>query len=69
MLIELLYAALHSRLGVAIETDDPEFLRQKLYKLRKEDPAFAPLSFVISPLNPLDLWIVKTESETNGQGQ
>lgn len=71
MLIEHLYNALNSELGVVVETDDPEFLRQKLYPLRKENPDFACLSFVISPINPLDLWIVKAkpESETNGQGQ
>lgn len=57
--LELLYAAVHSERGVVIETDDAEFLRQKLYKLRPEDPDFADLSFVISPINGKDLWIIK----------
>ena len=55
---ELLYAALHSPFGTHIETDDPEFLRQKFYILRRENTNFLPLSFVISPMNPRDLWII-----------
>ena len=57
--LELLYAAVHSERGVVIETDNAEFLRQKLYRLRSEDPAFADLSFIISPINGIDLWIIK----------
>ena len=66
-LLELLYAAVHSERGVVIETDDAEFLRQKLYALRKEDPEFATLSFVISPINGVDLWIVKTKGNSNAE--
>lgn len=69
MFVELLYEALHSEFGVKVETDDPEFLRQKLYKLRKESALFTPLSFVISPFSSTELWIVKTKEETNDQGQ
>lgn len=58
--LELLYSAVHSKRGVVVETDNVEFLRQKLYALRKEDPAFSALSFIISPINGLDLWIIKT---------
>ena len=57
-LTELLYAALHSPLGTVIETEDPERLRQKLYPIRSGCEDFAQLSFVISPINGLDLWIV-----------
>ncbi len=64
-LTELLYAAYHSELGVVVETNDAEFLRQKLYPLRKENLAdFENLSFVISPLNGIDLWIIKQPKET-----
>jgi hypothetical protein len=56
---EILYAAFHSEFGVVVETNDPERLRQKLYPLRKENPDFDCLAFVISPLNPTDLWIIK----------
>lgn len=66
--LELLYAAVHSELGVVVETDNAEFLRQKLYPLRKEDPAFASLSFLISPINGSDLWIIKTEPTNGGTG-
>lgn len=68
-LIELLYAAYHADLGIVVETNDPEHLRQKLYPLRKENPDFEPLAFVISPLNPQDLWIIKQPKETvNAEG-
>lgn len=65
-LLELLYAAVHNDLGVVVETNDAEFLRQKLYPLRGEDPSFAALSFLISPINGSDLWIIKkgTTSES-----
>lgn len=63
-MIELLYAALNSELGVAVTTDDPTKLRAKLYTLRKQDPDLACLSFTISPTAPRsELWIVK-----NAQG-
>jgi hypothetical protein len=58
-LAEFLYQAYASPLGIILETDDPERLRQKLYAIRKGNPDFAVLSFVISPLNPGDLWILK----------
>lgn len=64
-LVELLYAAYHSESGVVVETDDAEFLRQKLYPLRKENlEDFECLAFVISPLNGVDLWIIKQPKET-----
>ena len=63
-LSELLYSALGSELGVVVETNDPERLRQKLYGIRKEIPEGDRLSFIISPLNPQDLWIIKQPLET-----
>jgi len=66
-LLELLYAALRSKFGVVIETDDAERLRQKLYPLRKDDPDLMSLSFVISPINGKDLWIVKTKGARDGE--
>ena len=67
-LSELLYSALGSELGVVVETNDPERLRQKLYPLRKEIPDCECLAFVISPLNPQDLWIIKQPKETVSEG-
>jgi hypothetical protein len=62
-LAELLYRALGSELGVVVETNDPERLRQRLYALRKEIPEGSQLAFLISPLNPQDLWIIKQPKE------
>lgn len=58
-LTELLYDALHTPHGTVIQTEDAERLRQRLYAVRKESEDFLQLSFVISPINGLDLWIVR----------
>ena len=58
-LVNLLWEAVHSPFGIIVETNDAERLRQKLYPLRKDDPSFTPLAFVISPMNGRDLWILK----------
>ena len=66
-LLALLYAAKNAQLGTVIETNNPEGLRQKLYALRREyEPEFEQLSFLISPLNKADLWILNKE-QPNGQ--
>lgn len=57
-LLELLYDAVRSPFGLVIETNSPDRLRAKLYPLRKTVPEFEPLSFVISPINGRDLWIL-----------
>lgn len=57
-LTELLYDALRTPTGTVIQTEDPERLRQRLYTIRRESEDFAQLSFVISPINGMDLWIV-----------
>lgn len=57
-LTELLYNATRSRFGTIIETNDAALLRQRLYAARKDNQDFVQLSFVISPMNGLDLWIV-----------
>lgn len=66
-LLELLYEALRTERGVVVETDNVELLRQKLYRLRSQDPDFAKLSFLTSPINGADLWIVKTEVSDAGR--
>jgi len=59
-LIELLYQALEAEIGIKVETNDVEKLRQKLYRLRGKDPLFEHLSFIVSPTNPnAELWIMK----------
>lgn len=67
-LAALLYDALRTPLGTVIQTEDPERLRQRLYAVRKESPDFAPLSFVISPMNGTDLWIVN-KGNTDEEGR
>jgi hypothetical protein len=60
-LLGLLGEALASPLGIAVETSDPEKLRQRLYPVRKSEPEFACLAFERSPLSSTELWIVKHE--------
>lgn len=65
-MIEHLYTALRSPYGVIVETDNVTLLRQKLYALRKQDPALSVLTFKPSPLNPTgELWIIKRK-ESDG---
>jgi len=66
-LTELLYEALRTPLGTVIQTEDPERLRQRLYGIRKECEDFTQLSFVISPINGMDLWIVN-KGNADGTG-
>jgi hypothetical protein len=57
---EFLYDALASSYGIVLRSDDPVKLRERLYPLRRSDPDFADLSFVISPTAPeTDLWIIR----------
>lgn len=62
-LTELLYDALRTPRGTVIQTEDAERLRQRLYTIRKESEDFTQLSFVISPINGLDLWIVRKPTD------
>lgn len=64
---ELLYTALAAEVGVIVETEDVEYLRHKLYAIRRECEDFISLAFIISPLNGRDLWIMK-KGTTNGKG-
>lgn len=58
-MLELLYEATNSKLGIVIQTSDPQRLRAKLYTLRRDNEDFQCLSFVPSPLVPDHLWIIK----------
>jgi len=60
----LLYEALGSTLGIRVETENPDLLRQRLYTERRKNPEFAVLSLHISPLNPgNEVWICKKETQ------
>mgnify|MGYP001610160803 CR=1 FL=1 len=65
-LAEFLYNAYHSPFGIVISTDDAEFLRQKLYAIRKQYPDLQNIAMIISPINGSDLWLVK-KGETNAE--
>lgn len=65
----MFYEALGSDVGVVIDTNDPEKVRQKLYSLRREaqDPALDCISIVASPSNPLQLWLIKKPTEAESE--
>ncbi len=70
--MELLYEALHSPLGLVVETEDVEKLRQKLYSVRRSvnAPELSVLSFVTSPLLPrTNLWIVRRPDQEASDAQ
>jgi len=59
-LIEHLYRAFNSSLGVVLWTNNVDRLRAKLYIERKKDPDLACLSINISRTSPeTELWIIK----------
>ena len=65
-LISLLYEALAADIGIVVETSDPDRLRQRLYAERKKSLEFDQLSFVISPMNSKDLWILNKGGSNAG---
>lgn len=64
-MINYLYQALSSPLGVCLRTSDGDFARQKLYAARREaaDPALDGLAICISPSDKDEVWIVKKGSK------
>lgn len=64
--LDLLYDALHSSLGVVVESDDPERLRMILYsEMRKH--GIVGLTLAYTPVYPDELWIVKNGKEEPGE--
>ena len=63
--LEFWYQALRADVGIEIETDDRERLRQRLYQDRTKalDPELDGLSIVFSPLSEDKVWIVKRHAE------
>lgn len=57
-LAELLYRAYAAPIGIVVATADLIALRNKLYVIRKDIPNMDELSFVVSPINGKDLWIL-----------
>jgi len=65
-LVTLLFEALAAPVGRKVTSNNPGKLRQRLYVVRKLDPSFLPLSFVISPHDPEnELWIIHSPKETS----
>lgn len=63
-----LYAALNAEYGVKITTSNPVQLRQKFYALKRDNPEFEELAFLISPTDPEnELWVIKKESKQNAE--
>lgn len=64
-LIDLLYQAMHAKIGIVVSTNNVTNLRAALYKVRREanDPDLADLTFSPSRTMPeQELWILKNES-------
>lgn len=66
--LEYLYDALRSPRGIVLRTNDVERLRAKLYATRKEtlDPDLEVLSFIPSPTDPSELWLVRKGAPNAG---
>lgn len=52
ILLDLLYRAHHSERGIVVETSNVDGLRQKLYRLRKQDPELSHLILSPWPTSP-----------------
>lgn len=65
ILLELLYAAKREKLGLVVETNSVERLRQRLYRIKRTDTELASLSLVPHPLRPTsELMIVNRDGTT-----
>jgi hypothetical protein len=61
-LVEFLYAALHSSLGVVVRTTGKaDSLRSRFYQVRKDvaDPQLDDLIVRPSPTDPQEVWLMK----------
>lgn len=71
-MLEYLYQALASPIGIVLHVSDFNLARQRLYQARASaaDPALAGLQFRASRVDPQELWIVKgqvPEAKANGK--
>ena len=66
--LNMWYEALGTPFGVVIITNNPERLRQRLYKIRDAagDPALSAISCVASPTVPEShVWLVKRKANAS----
>lgn len=67
-LIEAMWEAVHSDIGVAVTTTDVDGMRRKFYALRKQTPEFECLSTVLPHAsNDQEVWILKTSETDDAQ--
>lgn len=70
-LLQHLYDALRSPVGIIISADDgdTERLRQRLYALRKQssDKSLDELALILSPTNAGELWIVRKQPDATDE--
>lgn len=65
----LLYLANEAEIGIAVVTNNPILLRNKLYAERKR-LGFTHLTFIQPPTDSASrLWIIKKEAKANGSSQ
>lgn len=60
-LLDAMYEALHSELGVAIRVQNPVKVRAQFYSERNRRPEFLPFGIYHSSLDPQELFIIKRE--------
>lgn len=70
--LELWYKARDRRIGIVVETSDPERFRQRMYQVRRAaaDETLEGLMLIISPTAPAsEVWIARRMIEdSNAQG-
>lgn len=68
-LLMLLLEASESEFGIAVRTNSPQLLRNKLYALMRENDTLPKMAIVSPPVNSDSiLWIVK-KGERDGSAQ
>jgi hypothetical protein len=66
--LAILTEACQHPLGVVVETNDPNRLRQRLYAMRRAHPEFAHLSFVVPAGDKgTELFIIARTGDDNVQ--
>jgi hypothetical protein len=62
----LLYSASEAAIGLAVRTNNPQLLKNKLYALRKK-LGLTNLTFIQPPVgSEAYIWIIKKDTKTNG---
>lgn len=59
-LLDILYQALQSPLGLVVACSDAQLAQVSLTRVRASDPNLAPISIRFSRENPKELWLIKT---------